>query len=119
MDLARLRAVTPHDNKRLVWRAACTMRGSGRKGVCRESALQELGQLLGGHVAVSEDLVGEAGPNGLTRMHGHNRASPILVPQEMMTVFDPDDEETSFTKHRNEFQARNTRSPAHAAMVTR
>jgi hypothetical protein len=44
--------------------------------------------LVGGQLAISEDLVKQAGADGLARVRGHNRAPAILVTEEMMAAFD-------------------------------
>ena len=50
----------------------------------------------------------EAGTDGLTCMRGDDRTPSVLVPEEMMATFDCD-----------EFLTSDTRSAAHAAIVTR
>jgi len=52
-------------------------------------------------------------------MRGHNRAPPLLVPEEMMTALNPQDTETCLGERYDEFLASDTRSAAHAAIVTR
>jgi hypothetical protein len=42
--------------------------------------------LVGGQLAVSEDLVQQTGPDDLPRVRRHNRAPAILVTQEVMAA---------------------------------
>jgi hypothetical protein len=46
------------------------------------SFLQQLAQLVGGQLAVSEDSVKQTWADGLARVHRHNRAPAILVTQK-------------------------------------
>jgi hypothetical protein len=51
-------------------------------GVCAiplDSCSQETGELVGGELAVAQDLVEQAGADGFARMHRHNGAPAILV----------------------------------------
>ncbi len=60
----------------------------------------------------------EGGPALSSRLRD-NRAAPILMAQEMMTAFDPQNVKSNLREHRNEVGASDAQSPAHAAMVTR
>jgi hypothetical protein len=70
-------------------------------------------------MTIPKDLVKEAGPNSLTRMHRYNRPSAVLVLQEVMAAFDAHKAETSLGESSSEFRTGNTGGPAHAAIVTR
>jgi hypothetical protein len=61
-----------------------------------ELPLQEFRQLLGRDLAFHEDLVQDARADGLAGMRGDDCASPVLVPEEMVAAFDPQNAETGW-----------------------
>jgi hypothetical protein len=83
------------------------------------SFLQQLAELLGGQLAVPENSVEQTGADGLARVHWHNRASAILVTQEVMAAFDANNAKTCPFEGGNEVGTGDAGIPAHAAMVTR
>ncbi len=61
----------------------------------------------------------QAGTDNLARVSGHNRASAIFVPKEVVAASDPKNGEAPFPKRGNQVGAGDAGNPAHAAMVTR
>lgn len=61
-------------------------------------------------LAIPKDLVEETGTDGLARMGGHNRASPIVLVQEVVAAFDAQHTETGFSERRNEVGAADMRA---------
>ena len=70
-------------------------------------------------VAISEDFVQETWADNLARVRRHDRAPPVLVAEEVMAAFDPENVETGLGERRDEFRAGDARSATHAAIVTR
>ncbi len=92
----------------------------GRKGVYLDiSSLQQLPELVGGQLAISDDLVKQAGAYGLAGVRRHNRTAAILVTHEVVAAFHAKNAKASLFEGGNEVSACDAGSPAHAAMVTR
>jgi hypothetical protein len=49
--------------------------------------------LISRDLAIPEDLMEEAGTDDLARVRGHDRAAPVLMPQEMVAAFHPQNSE--------------------------
>jgi hypothetical protein len=81
--------------------------------------LKHFPEFFSGQLAIPEDLVKQAGTDDLARVHRYNRASAILVTQEVMTAFDPENSEAALSEAGNKVGAGDPRTSAHAAMVTR
>jgi hypothetical protein len=57
--------------------------------------------------------------DGLACVDRYNRTSAVLMTQEMMATFDAHNAETDLPKGANETMPGDSRTPAHAATVTR
>lgn len=75
------------------------------------SFLQQLGKLVGGQLAVSEDSVKQTGADGLARVHRHDRAPAILVTQEAMAAFHAKNAKACPFQHGNEVGASDAEFP--------
>ena len=84
-----------------------------------KALLKEFRKLTARHLAIAKDLVKETGTDGLAGVCGHDRATPVLVAQEYVAAFDAQNAKTGLRERSDEFGARDTRRPAHAAIVTR
>ena len=82
-------------------------------------ASEEVREFRSSHLAISKNLVQQSWANRLARVDRYDRASPVLVPHEMVTAADSQNAEASLMKRGDEFVPRDTRTAAHAAMVTR
>ena len=75
--------------------------------------------MLDRRLAIPENLVEQTGADGLTCVHGNDRAPSVLMAQEVMAAFDALNAKTGLGEGGDKFRTGDTRSAAHAAMVTR
>jgi hypothetical protein len=61
----------------------------------------------------------QARTDRLVSVNGYNRASPVLMTQEIVAAFDTQNAEAGLPQRANEIRSGDPRNPAHAAMVTR
>ena len=61
----------------------------------------------------------QSGTDGLARMHRCHGGPPILVTEEVVAAFYPDHGEACLGARCEVVRTRDTRNPAHAAMVMR
>src|ERR1700719_3413383 len=80
---------------------------------------QQLPELVGGQLAISQDFVKQARTDGLARVRRNNRAAAILVTQEVMAAFYAKNAEAPLFAGGNEVSAGDAGSPADAPTVTR
>src|ERR1035438_2438828 len=83
------------------------------------SLLQEVQEFCSRNLAIPEDLMEQAWTDRLASVGGYNRASPVLMTQEMMATSDAQNAKAGLPKRANEIGPGDARTPAHAAMVTR